>query len=73
MESIGMGYLFKVTTMVNKMETGMQARTRYQPAEGPQAMSRTSVPRSVIVEFDSESTNLRQGPVMQLGMSLAKA
>jgi len=64
-----MGYLFKVTIMVNRMETGMQARTRYQPAAGPQERSRVIVPVTLV----SESTNLRQGPLTQLGMSVAKA
>jgi len=73
MESMGIGYLFNVTMIVNTMETGMQARTRYQPAAGPQEMSRTRIPAALVVELVSESTNLRQGPVMQLGMSSAKA
>jgi len=68
-----MGYLFKVTTMVKMIERGMQARTRYQPAAGPQETSRVTTPAVLAVELVSESTNLRQGPVMQLGMSEAKA
>lgn len=43
MESMGIGYLFNVTMMVNTMETGMQAKTRYQPAAGPQDTSRVMV------------------------------